>query len=285
MFDKYGSVLGILALMIAGCGEPRQITSAEGDLALVVEGNNQFAMDLYEVTGEDEGNLFFSPFSITAALSMVYGGAEGDTRSQMADVLGVALDEDAWHDNLAALFDDLSGEHNRGYTLHTANGVWGQDGVPFVEDYTALLDDEDGLTALEQSPTAAQLEEWLGSMSEQTVQVTFPAFEMDVSIPLSETLVELGMTDAFDSTLADFTGMVAAQDMEYNYFVTSTRHQATVQVDERGTTATAATGVAIGVESADESHSFRADHPFVFLIRDMLTGTVLFMGRLEDPTA
>ena len=408
MINRFHGVLGLLVLLAMGCGDARKITSAEGDMALVVEGNNRFATDLYGVAREEPGNLFFSPFSITAALSMVYGGAEGDTHTQMADVLGVELDEDAWHDNLAALFADLSGQHNRGYTLNTANAVWGQDGVPFVADYTALLDDtygapldrvdfvanptgartlindwiarqtldhvpelfktgdidslarlvvanaiyfeadwaarfdasettdgtfhlsdggsvqvpmmvqeadlgiasvdgiqilempyeddelsmvvllpadDDGLAALEQSLTPAQLDTWIDATVEQTVQVTFPAFELDVSLPLSSMLLELGMTDAFSHELADFTGMVAAGDMEDNYSITSTRHQATVQVDEKGTTAAAATGVVVGLRSVGGSLPFTADHPFVFLIRDRLTGAILFLGRVENPTA
>ena len=78
--------------------------------------------------------------------------------------------------------------------------------------------------------------------------------------------------------------MVAAEDMEANYVVQTSRHQAYVLVDERGTTAAAATGVAVGLRSVARSVSFVADHPFVFLIRDMLTGSVLFMGRMEDPS-
>lgn len=92
------------------------------------------------------------------------------------------------------------------------------------------------------------------------------------------------MADAFDCQVADFTGMVDAGDMDDNYCIKSTRHKATVQVDEAGTTATAATGVAVGIITATGGPTrFVADHPFLFVIRDMLTGTILFVGRLVDP--
>ena len=84
---------------------------------------------------------------------------------------------------------------------------------------------------------------------------------------------------------ADFTGVVAREDMAVNYYVNAARHKAYVRVDEQGTEAAAATGVSVGdlEEEPEETPTFQADHPFFFLIRDQLTGAILFVGRVEDP--
>ena len=70
-----------------------------------------------------------------------------------------------------------------------------------------------------------------------------------------------------------------------NYFIQAARHKAYVKVDEQGTEAAAATGFPMGETSAgpDDTPTFQADHPFLFLIRDQLTDAILFMGRIEDP--
>ena len=79
----------------AGSGESAPAPGSEGveDIPALVEGNTQFAMNLYQVLGSEEpsGNLFFSPFSISTALGMTYAGAEGNTAAQMADVLGFTI--------------------------------------------------------------------------------------------------------------------------------------------------------------------------------------------------
>ena len=396
-----------ILLAIAGCRDDREITEAEGEMAVVVTGNNQFAVDLYSVNAAEEGNLFFSPFSINTALSMLQAGAEGDTEDQITAALGVG-DEAAWHDNLAALSNDLCGDHHRSYALLSANGVWGQDGVPFdpgfetlmedtyeapiqtmdfatnsssatdeingwVEDNTeghiedlfspgdidsttklvlanaiyfkadwaeqfdegdtrdrefnlrsgdtvqtltmsqtddfgytedesvqvlemAYEDDElsmvvilpkelDGIADIESSLTADQLTTWTDGLRTQEVAVTLPRFEMKTELRLMENLGALGITDAFDGNLADFTGFTDPGNAAADWFVQAARHKAYVKVDEQGTEAAAATGFSVGVTSVPQIVEFHADHPFIFLIRDMLTDTVLFMGRLEIPEA
>ncbi|MCC6525949.1 MAG: serpin family protein [Polyangiaceae bacterium] len=97
---------------------------------------------------------------------------------------------------------------------------------------------------------------------------------------LKPALQALGMVDAFDSAAADFTGMEPTGEL----FVGDVLHKAFVGVDESGTEAAAATAVAVlggGVPDRD----LTADRPFVFLIRDLATGTILFVGQVVDPTA
>ncbi len=121
-----------------GCADPRVITTVDADLAVVVEGNNGFAVDLYQEAALEDGNLFFSPFSITAALSMVYAGTEGDSEAEVAAAMGV-VDEAKWHEKLGALFDDLVGKHRRAYTLNGANRVWGQHDLAFEPTFEDLM--------------------------------------------------------------------------------------------------------------------------------------------------
>ena len=130
----------LLLLTAIGCAQPRVVTTVDADMAVVVDGNNGFAMDMYQQAALEPGNLFFSPFSITAALSMVYAGAEGDSEAEVAAAMGVA-DEALWHDNLGLLFDDLVGKHHRAYTLNGANRVWGQDGLALVPEFEDLMAD------------------------------------------------------------------------------------------------------------------------------------------------
>jgi len=91
----------------------------------------------------------------------------------------------------------------------------------------------------------------------------------------------MGMEDAF-SGAADFSGMTGRRDL----FISAVVHKAFVAVDEKGTEAAAATGVTMKLTSLappTQPVVFRADHPFVFLIRDQVSGAILFMGRLADP--
>ena len=143
-----------------------------------------------------------------------------------------------------------------------------------------LPDAADGLGDLEAQLTAAGLEGWLAAATRREVLVYLPRFSVESRFGLAETLAAMGMPAAF-SAQADFSGMNGRRDLSVSAVV----HAARVEVDERGTEAAAATGVAVGVSAArpQEPPVFRADHPFVFAIRDRRTGAVLFLGRLLDP--
>lgn len=106
--------------------ENRAITSAEGDLGDVVHGNSLFALAMYdELRKQEQGNVFFSPFSISAALAMAYAGAKGETAAQMREVLHLQVADDAYHEAFGALLADLAGPKNRGYELSIANASSG----------------------------------------------------------------------------------------------------------------------------------------------------------------
>jgi serine protease inhibitor len=141
-----------------------------------------------------------------------------------------------------------------------------------------LPKDVDGLPDLEAALTAENLEAWLGALAEQDeIVVALPRFKTDSAFRLDEVLKALGMVDAF-GMLADFTGMTAKPEL----FISAVVHKAFVDVNEAGTEAAAATGVVVDLKSAGTT--FYANHPFIFLIRDLKSGAVLFLGRLTDPT-
>ena len=421
-------VLAVLAIpMTAGCGgeEPAAVSEAGGaagneatpeaaseDLAALAEGGNEFALDLYAGLAGD-GNLFFSPYSISTALAMTAAGARGNTENEMATVLRFPTEDVGGtvsfisRERVVASFgslqkDLIASRETRGYELHVANSLWGQEGYPFKESFldlvakhfgggfnvadfvrnaevervrinawveeatrekiedlippggvdslTALvltnavyfkgqwvsrfdekstrdaafhgtrgdatvpmmyqkgdfqyLEDDvvqvlemsyvgedvsmlvllprvDGprsLEVLEASLTTEMLSDWSGRLREKEVKVYFPRFEMTWgSEDISRHLAELGIHDAFGER-ADFSGMSDLKDL----FIGPVFHKAFVAVNEEGTEAAAATAVVMKRLAIQEETIFRADHPFLFVIRDDATGSILFMGRVAD---
>jgi len=138
----------------------------------------------------------------------------------------------------------------------------------------------DGLSALASNLSADNLKKWSGTMRKQEVHTYIPRFKLTEQFQLNSTLSELGMPSAFDPNKADFSGMNGKQDL----FISAAIHKAFVDVNEKGTEAAAATGIVVGVTSLPlEPKVFRADHPFVFLLQDQRTGSILFLGRVTNP--
>jgi serpin B len=374
------------------------------DRAAVVKGNTEFALDLYARLAKQDGNLFFSPYSISDALAMTSAGARGETLAQMTKVLHLP-DQERLHPAFSELIRSLNGHGlPRDYELTVVNALWGQrnynflpefqqtirtnygagirkvdfkgateearqtinkwvegqthDKVkdllkpdilnvntrlvltnavyfkaswysPFFEEQTKPKDfllaggkkatvpmmhqtapfryfendavqalelpyegkdlsmvvllprKEDGLAGLEKALTPATLTAWLGGLADSVVAVSLPKFKVTAALDLKPTLAEMGMPDAFDFVKADFSGLNGKRDLA----ITAVVHKGFADVNEKGTEATAATAVVVGRRGGPEPVVFRADHPFVFLIRDNHTGTVLFLGRLTEPAS
>ncbi|MCX5646047.1 MAG: serpin family protein [Phycisphaerae bacterium] len=138
-----------------------------------------------------------------------------------------------------------------------------------------------GIGELEKALTAENVSKWLGGVHRREVIVAVPRFKMTQKFDMGTVLKSMGMTDAFSSE-ADFSGMTGRRDL----FISAVVHQAYVDVNEEGTEATAATGVTMKLLSVGPGKIpvFRADHPFVFLIRDARSGSILFLGRTMNPT-
>ena len=118
------------------------------------------------------------------------------------------------------------------------------------------------------------------------LRLHLPRFSIDSRAELGELLAAAGMPRAFGAT-ADFTGIHAPESGEAPLFISAVIHQANIDVDEHGTEAAAATAVGMdtgGGPSALDNITIRFDRPFLFLVRDVETGTILFMGRVVDPS-
>jgi serpin B len=140
-----------------------------------------------------------------------------------------------------------------------------------------------GLTTLRKSLTSENLERWLSGTwkTSPKVEVALPTLTMTSGFELSGALKAMGMKDAFDRERSNFSGMT---DLEGGFVVDKVLHKASIDMNEEGTVATAATVVRMDFGSErEEDEGFSADHPFIFLIRDQKTGTVLFVGQVADP--
>ncbi len=141
-----------------------------------------------------------------------------------------------------------------------------------------------GSAGLAATQLPANLNGWLQGLTSQPVAVSLPKFQITTpSFDLTQSLKALGMTDAFSPTAADFAG-ISANPLN----ISSVYHKAFVDVNETGTEAAAATGTVVTAQvivSSPETVAFNANHPFLFLIRDTQSGSVLFMGQVADPSS
>jgi len=140
----------------------------------------------------------------------------------------------------------------------------------------------DGLKELEKDLTAANLKLWVAKLSGHEVDLKMPKFKVTAEFALKDVLTTMGMRDAFDDSKADFSGMATGEKL----FISAVVHKAFVEVNEKETEAAAATGVTMGPTSAPpppQRATFHADRPFLFLIRERSSGSILFLGRFSNP--
>jgi serpin B len=154
--------------------------------------------------------------------------------------------------------------------------------LPYIGNQVSMLvvvPDQGRFEEFEDQFSVEELNRILDGISYSPVVLTFPKFEFETEISLASTLAAMGMPTAF-SDAADFSGMTGAKDL----FISDVFHKAFVSVDEEGTEAAAATAVVMSITSMPESPiELTVDRPFLFLIREHETGTVLFMGRVVNP--
>lgn len=364
----------------------------------IVQGNNAFAVKLYRELGATNGNLFFSPYSISAALGMTYGGARGTTAREMASVLHFRLpqkelprafkaltgklvasarDSDqklAIANALVLTGGDVSGtfkatlknyydaeifagglaaingwvkkktegkietileklDPNSVCVLLNAiyfKGTWESQfrkssthdapfnvsagrQVPVAMMYQKgefkLLEEQDfqavslpyrgkslsmvvllprtveGLAALERQVSDQSLAAWLAKLDRQPTQkidLFLPKFKLETGYDLVSNFMKMGMNEAFQPGTADFRGMGWPIG---RLFISQIKHKAFVEVNEEGTEAAAATAVEMATKAMLHYPRFRADHPFVYLVRDNRSGSILFMGRMANPAS
>ena len=197
---KFAMVVGLLALLTAaaiGCGaqdaelrSPKDRAApaaADAELKALAQGNNDFAFNLYRALASEQGNLFYSPYSISLALAMTYGGARGETESQMADTLQFLLSQDELHPafnvldlELAARGKGPAGKGEEGFTLNIANAVWGQQDYAFLDEYLDLLAESYGVGVrpvdFRGSPEESRvaINDWVAERTEGRIQDMIP---------------------------------------------------------------------------------------------------------------
>lgn len=129
--------------------------------------------------------------------------------------------------------------------------------------------------------TADNMDEWISQLTEDTTNISVPKFNLEYEVMLNDILKTMGMEEAFDSSVANFTNI----NPDVPLFISQVKHKSFVEVNEEGTEAAAVTSVSMGVTSTDpQIRTLSFDRPFLFLIRERTSGTVLFMGKVSNPS-
>ena len=184
-------------------------------------------------------------------------------------------------------FNNLNGSTTMAQMMHQSHSFGYSEG----ENYQAvelpydnrelsmviLLPDTGKFTEFQNTLDADRVNDIIGNLQYHQVVLTMPKFEFDASFNLNEALQELGMTDAFSPGIADFSGM----DGTKNLYISDVVHKAFVSVDEAGTEAAAATAVIMTLTAMPvDEVTMTIDRPFIFFIRDIQTGAILFVGQV-----
>lgn len=177
--------LGDSAIELLQSDRPRETSPQveETELAELVTGNTSFAFDLYQAVREEAGNLFYSPYSVSLALAMTYGGARGETEGQMGTTLHFTLAQDRLHPAFNALDLTLASRGRgarEGFRLNLANSIWGQRGYPFLRSFLDVLAENYGaglrLLDFESEPEESRLiiNDWVSNQTNGRIQDLLP---------------------------------------------------------------------------------------------------------------
>jgi len=170
--------------------DKERITSPDvstSEQASLVEGNSAFAFDLYQALKREEGNLFYSPYSISLALAMTYAGARGETAEQMAGTLHFLLNQKKLHPafnwldaELASRGEGAEGKDGEGFRLNIVNAIWGQKDYEFLSDFLDVLAENYGaglrildfITETEKSRLT--INDWVSDQTEGRIEDLIP---------------------------------------------------------------------------------------------------------------
>ncbi|MGD2148835.1 MAG: serpin family protein [Anaerolineae bacterium] len=193
-----GLVVAGVLLSLAGCGEPagavrsekQRVTAPDvdaSDVMKVVGGDSAFAFDLYQSLKGEDGNLFYSPHSISVALAMTYAGARGGTEKQMAETLHYVLSQDRLHPAFNALDlvleergEGAEGRDEQGFRLNIVNAIWGQKGYDFLTEFLDVLAENYGaglrLLDFAKAPEEARvtINDWVSDQTEGRIEDLIP---------------------------------------------------------------------------------------------------------------
>jgi serpin B len=205
-----GMLLVIMLISLVGCGEGGLIGVAKSqksrdmspdastsEIAALVNGNSAFAFNLYDALKGEEGNLFYSPYSISLALAMTYAGARAETEQQMANTLNFTLSQDRLHAAfnsldlaLSSRGDGAKGKDGEGFRLNIVNDIWGQEDYSFVADFLDVLavNYAAGMKLLdfENAPEEARItiNDWVSDVTEERIKDLIPEGVIDATTRL-----------------------------------------------------------------------------------------------------
>ena len=171
-------------------------SASESEVDDLVRGNSAFALDLYRTLSSEEGNLFYSPYSISIALGMTYAGARGETEQQMAETLHFDLPQDALHPAFSTVSLDLDSrggdkEDNdpSAFRLNVSNALWGQQGYQFLDEFTTVVGENYG-AAVRPTDFVGQPEEsririndWIANETEGLITDIIPPRKFEEQAP------------------------------------------------------------------------------------------------------
>jgi serpin B len=198
-------LIALLVLPLIACAQPAmagmvksdkpRITSPDvspADEELLIEGNSAFAFNLYQALREKDGNLFYSPHSISLALAMTYAGARGETEQQMADTLHFILSQDSLHSAFNSLDIELDkrgqeaqGKDGEGFRLNIVNAIWGQKDYSFLPAFLDVLAQNygAGLRTLdfikEAEKSRVTINDWVSDQTEGRIEDLIPKGAID----------------------------------------------------------------------------------------------------------
>ena len=201
----FSVLMAIVLLSLVGCStsqavemaqsEKQRLTSpnvAASDLTDLVDGNSAFAFDLYQALSKKDGNLFYSPYSISLALAMTYAGARGETERQMADALHFILPQDRLHNafngldlELASRGEGAEGKDENGFRLNIVNAIWGQKDYKFLDEFLDVLAENYGaglrlLDFINASEEARiTINDWVSDQTEGKIEDLIPQGVID----------------------------------------------------------------------------------------------------------
>ena len=194
------AVITVMLLNLMACGQP-QLTEllqsdkqrvaspdvGESELISLINGNSAFAFDLYQELGKREGNIFYSPYSISLALAMTHAGARGETEQQMADALHFTLPQGSLHSVFNGLDIELNkrgegakGKDGEGFRLNIVNAIWGQNGYSFLPGFLDVLAENygAGLRTLdfdtEPEESRLTINNWVSDQTEKRIENLIP---------------------------------------------------------------------------------------------------------------
>ncbi|MFC1988972.1 serpin family protein [Chloroflexota bacterium] len=166
--------------------------SSQADLETLVDSNSEFAFGLYQALKDTDGNVFYSPYSISQALSMTYAGARGDTEKQMADTLHFLLPQESLYPSfngldleLASRGDGAKGKDEEGFRLNIVNAIWGQKDYEFLSEFLDILAENygAGLRVLdfikEPEQSRITINDWVSDETEGRIEDLIPQGTID----------------------------------------------------------------------------------------------------------